>query len=382
MLDLSTLLLVQICFTLLTTLLLTSIALTSDASGEQRLWAVGNVVTCLGLAIGMAESLPVWVHGALSYGVIACGLALVWRGICTFCGHQLPARTIGAISVAAVLLPGYFAVIDPSLRSRLLVTGLFFGALNLACAWTLWATLRDEARKVMWASLLGFVGVGGTLIVRALYIALPHHAASELAQTDLVQSVTLLIIPIAQVSIGFGLIVMVAHRYAHKLNRLSLLDPLTGAYNRAGMERLAQRSLNRARQSGRSVCIAMIDADHFKAINDQHGHPAGDLVLRHLVEMLMTQLRPGDLVVRYGGEEFLLVLDGLNVMLASQVAQRLRENVATAQVQVDAVTLNYRISIGISCSDAQGFDLKKLIEAADGALYRAKQQGRNRVCVA
>jgi diguanylate cyclase (GGDEF)-like protein len=98
--------------------------------------------------------------------------------------------------------------------------------------------------------------------------------------------------------------------------------------------------------------------------------------------MLMTQLRPGDLVVRYGGEEFLLVLDGLNVMLASQVAQRLRENVATAQVQVDAVTLNYRISIGISCSDAQGFDLKKLIEAADGALYRAKQQGRNRVCVA
>ncbi|MDZ7937793.1 MAG: diguanylate cyclase, partial [Rhodoferax sp.] len=286
MLDLPTLLLVQICFTLLITLLLTSIALTGNASGEQRLWAVGNMVTCLGLAVGAAESLPVWVHGALSYGMMACGLALVWRGVCAFCGHGLSTRYVVLISVAGALLSGYFAVIDPILRSRLLVTGLFFGALNLACAWTLWSRLQDEARKVMWASLLGFVGLGVALIVRSLYIALPAFATAEVAQTDLVQSVTMLIIPIAQVSIGFGLIVMVTHRYAHKLNRLSMLDPLTGAYNRSGMERMALRTLNRARQAGRSVCVAMVDADHFKAINDQYGHPTGDIVLRHLVEVL------------------------------------------------------------------------------------------------
>jgi diguanylate cyclase (GGDEF)-like protein len=382
MLHLPTLLLVQVCFTVLITLLLSSVALTGDALREQRLWAVGNVVTCLGLAVGAAETLPLWVHGALSYGVMACGLALVWRGVCIFCGHSLSTRAVVLISLAATLLPGYFAVVEPSLRDRLVVTGVFFGILNLACAWTLWTRLQDEARKVMWASLLGFVGLGMAMFARGIYVTLPRHTVGDVSQTDLVQSVTLMVIPIAQVSVGFGLIVMVAHRYAKKLNRLSLLDPLTGAYNRTAMERLATRTLNRARQAGRSLCVAMVDADHFKAINDQHGHPAGDVVLQHLVATLVAQLRPGDLVVRYGGEEFLLVLDGINLPGASQVAERLRANVESALVEAGSARLNYRISIGISCSDTQGFDLKKLVDSADKALYQAKQQGRNRVCVA
>jgi diguanylate cyclase (GGDEF)-like protein len=382
MLNLPTLLLVQICFTLLMTLLLTGVALTGDALEEQRLWAVGNVIVCVGLAVGAAESLPLWMHGALSYGLMACGLALVWRGVCTFTGHSLSTRTILLVSVAATLLPGYFAVVDPSLRSRLLVTGVFFGLLNLACAWTLWTKLQDEARKVMWASLLGFLGLGCALIVRGLYIAVPQHDLADVAQTDLVQSVTLLVIPVAQVSIGFGLIVMVAHRYAHKLNRLSTLDPLTGAYNRTAMERLAMRMLNRARQAGRSVCIAMVDADHFKAINDNYGHPAGDKVLQHLVGLLVAQVRPGDLVIRFGGEEFLLVLDGLNLSGAGPVTERLRELVEMAEVDVEGVKVTYQISIGVSCTDTQGFELKKLVDSADTALYQAKQQGRNRVCVA
>jgi diguanylate cyclase (GGDEF)-like protein len=382
MLSLPTLLLVQICFTLLVTVLLTSVALTGDALREQRLWAVGNVVASLGLIIGFADSLPLWVHGALSYGLVASGLALIWRGVCAFCGHTLSNRAVLLITLAATLLPGYFALIEPSLRMRLLVTGVFFGVLNLACAWTLWTRLHDEARTVMWASLLGFAGLGAALIVRGIYMAIPPEAVEDIPQTNMVQSVTMLLIPIAQVSIGFGLIVMVAHRYAHKLNRLSMLDSLTGAFNRVGMERLAPRTLNRARQSGRNVCVAMVDADHFKAINDQYGHPAGDVVLQHLVSTLVVQLRPSDLVIRYGGEEFLLVLDGLNLPEANQVAERLRQTVAASRVEVASASLRYHISIGISCSDSSDFDLKKLIEAADSALYRAKQQGRNRVCVA
>ena len=380
MLNLPTLLLVQVCFTLLTALLLAGVALTKDALREQQLWAVGYLVGCLGLAIGFVESFRVWVHGALSYGVMAFGLALVWRGVCDFCGGSLSNRAIGSISVVAVLLPGYFALVEPSLRSRLLVTGIYFGVLNLACAWTLWSRLRDDARAVMWASLLGFVGLGGALIVRGLYIALPHTQGQDLEQTDLVQSISMLVISIAQVSVGFGLIVMVAHRYAYKLNQLTLLAPLTGAYNRSAIERLVTRNLNRARQSGRSICVAMVDADHFKAINDEHGHPVGDVVLRHLVTLMLAQLRPTDLVVRYGGEEFLLVMEGVNLSVGLQVAERVRENVEIARVEVGALTLNYRISIGLSCSDTHGFDLKKLVDCADRALYRAKQSGRNRVC--
>ncbi|MBC7918233.1 MAG: GGDEF domain-containing protein [Rhodoferax sp.] len=381
MLNQETLLLVQVSFTLLITLLLTSVALTGDALSEQRLWAVGNVVSCLGLAVGASEqALPLWMHGAISYGLLACGLALVLRGLRKFCGSDLSTGAIVGITVVAIVLPGYFALVEPSLRARLLVTGLYFSVLNMVCAWTPWHQLQDETRKVMWASLLGFVGLAVAMAVRALYMAWPDATAQ---QTDLVVSLTLLAIPVAQVSVGFGLMVMVAHRYALKLNRLSTLDSLTGAYNRTALERLALKILNRARQSGRSVCIALVDADHFKKINDSHGHPVGDLVLQHLVGKLSALVRPGDMVVRYGGEEFLLVLDGLNLTGASQVAERLRETVATSPVTLDAgTTLNYQISIGISCTDTCGFELKKLVESADGALYQAKQQGRNRVCVA
>ena len=103
-------------------------------------------------------------------------------------------------------------------------------------------------------------------------------------------------------------------------------------------------------------------------------------MLRHLVTLMLAQLRPTDLVVRYGGEEFLLVMEGVNLSVGLQVAERVRENVEFARVEVGALTLNYRISIGLSCSDTHGFDLKKLVDCADRALYRAKQSGRNRVC--
>jgi diguanylate cyclase (GGDEF)-like protein len=381
MLSQSTLLVVQISFTLLITLLLSGVALTRDALAEQRLWALGNVVSCVGLAVGATETLPLWAHGALSYGLMGLGLSLVLRGLRKFCNGDLSNRSIAAISAIALLLPGYFAVIEPNFQARLLVTGIFFGALNLACAWTLWSRLRDAARKVMWASLLGFSGLATALIVRAVYIASTWRESANPENTDIVVSLTLLAIPIAQVSAGFGLIVMVAHRYAFKLNRLSMLDSLTGAYNRSAVERISLRTLNRARQSGRSISVAMVDADHFKNINDTYGHPVGDQVLQHLVGILSAQLRPGDLVVRYGGEEFMLLFDGLNSQGARQVAERLRKTVETTSVAIDgAGVINYCISIGFSCTDTHGFDLKKLIEISDGALYKAKHQGRNRVC--
>jgi diguanylate cyclase (GGDEF)-like protein len=343
---------------------------------------MGNVVSCLGLAIGATETLPLWAHGAASYGFMAAGLGLVLKGVQRFCGGDLSTRKIALITLVGTLLPAYFAVIEPSLRYRLVVTGLFFGVFNVYCALTLWTQLKDETRRVMWASLLGFLGLGLALIVRALYIVWfePVHGADD--QSDLVVSLTLLVIPIAQVSAGFGLMVMVAHKYAVKLNRLSMLDSLTGAYNRSALDRLALRTLNRAHQSRRSVCVAMVDADHFKNINDTYGHPVGDQVLQHLVGILSAQVRPGDLVVRYGGEEFLLVFDGLNLVGASHVAERLRETVERTSISVGSTLLHYRISIGISCTDTQGFDLHKLVAKADSALYQAKQQGRNRVCVA
>lgn len=172
---------------------------------------------------------------------------------------------------------------------------------------------------------------------------------------------------------------MITRRYAEELRRLSLTDRLTGAYNRAGLDSLGQRMLQRARRSGRSVAVAMIDADHFKHINENFGHGAGDEVLRQLASLLLAQLRPGDLVVRFGGEEFLVLLDGLTGAAAERVCERVRRHVVETRIVLPNAELNYTVSIGLCGSEACGHELDRLVTAADSALQKAKLDGRNRV---
>jgi diguanylate cyclase (GGDEF)-like protein len=379
MLNSDTLLLVQVVFTVLITLLLVSEALVSDALQEQRLWAIGNVALCCGLAIGYATDLPIWIHGALSYGVIGLGLALVLRGLRIFCGKNLSVQAVACIAALACLLPLYFCLAQPSLQARLVVTGFYFGLLNFACAVILLRESSGEVRNGMWATLLGFIAIGAALLVRSIVLVLHGSDESNISYLETVMSLTLLTITAAQVCVGFGLVVMVAHRYASRLNRLTMVDSLTGAYNRSALERIGIRMTTRAHQSGSHIAVAMVDADHFKHINDVYGHPAGDQVLCNLVAVLSAQLRPSDLLVRYGGEEFVLVMDGLTLDGASAVAERLRGAIEVSAVQLGDKALNYQVSIGVSASDTSGYDLQRLIEVADTNLYVAKQGGRNRV---
>lgn len=382
MLHYPTLLLVQIGITALTTLLLVAASLSADALKEQRLWAIGNVVVCLGMAVGTLTSLPEIVHGGISYALIGLGLALILRGLRLFCDQDLAWTWIVGITLLAFLIPAYFAVVQQNQTFRLVVSCVYLGGINLMCAITLARGLHGIIRSTMWPSVGGFAVLGLSLVVRAAYLAIDTAKPMATQAVETYMGVTILVASLAQVAIAFGLIMLVSHRYVEKINRLTLMDGLTGTLNRIGLERLGQRILLRARQSQRSVCLAMIDADHFKKINDNHGHPAGDQVLIHLAALLMAQLRPSDLVVRFGGEEFVLILDGSNEETSYRVADRLRCLVEESVVIAGSVDIRYQISIGLSSSDKSGYLLQKLIADADAALYQAKQEGRNRVCVA
>ena len=157
------------------------------------------------------------------------------------------------------------------------------------------------------------------------------------------------------------------------------MDHLTGALNRSAVDVRGKRVLRRALQCHRSVSIIMLDADHFKLINDRYGHPAGDEVLRHLARLLTAQLRPDDFLARYGGEEFALVLDGLKLPEALVVAERLRRLVEAGSVAVDSHCIQYTVSMGVASTDECGYDLTRLIGSSDRAMYQAKAAGRNRV---
>lgn len=166
-----------------------------------------------------------------------------------------------------------------------------------------------------------------------------------------------------------------------ELKRLATLDPLTGILNRRHLFKLAGQVFEQAKRYGRELSILMIDADHFKQINDQYGHTAGDQVLQALAQYLTRLIRKADLLGRYGGEEFIIILPETSLKRAYRAGERLLAYMHQHPIQTRTHSIPLTLSIGVAGFDGETTPtLDKLVDQADRALYLAKQAGRN--CVA
>jgi len=156
-------------------------------------------------------------------------------------------------------------------------------------------------------------------------------------------------------------------------------DALTGLGNRHWMRTMFEREVTRTLHANRSLCLMMIDVDSFKAFNDRYGHIAGDRVLVAVAETLREFLRPTDLVARFGGDEFAVLLPDLKLNQARQIAERLRQQIA----KLSPPSLSTIITVSIGIADrSENDDVATLVQRADAAMYGAKEAGRNRVAVA
>lgn len=170
-------------------------------------------------------------------------------------------------------------------------------------------------------------------------------------------------------------------RLYNEVQQLALTDPLTGCYNRRGFSQLGNVEFNRAWRFKRSLSGVMIDVDHFKDLNDKYGHAVGDKILSAMVDCCRANLRTVDILGRYGGEEFVVLLPEVDLSTAKRVAERLRAAVQAMQVPFDDQPIHVTISVGVSTLTHDMPNLDALIESADRAQYRAKQAGRNQVVV-
>ncbi|WP_354672491.1 GGDEF domain-containing protein [Vibrio metschnikovii] len=181
-------------------------------------------------------------------------------------------------------------------------------------------------------------------------------------------------------------LIVIMKQFDVLLNRLDLgltasltdVDELTGLLNRAAFERTVKKLQAQSSRSGEMLSLAIIDADHFKEVNDTYGHNFGDYVLEELADCFEKHIRPLDSVYRYGGEEFLVLLPNTDTEQAERVMNRLREEVAKLPLSNDGISVAQTVSIGIASLECDE-DPDEAIERADEALYKAKDTGRNKV---
>jgi two-component system cell cycle response regulator len=169
-------------------------------------------------------------------------------------------------------------------------------------------------------------------------------------------------------------------RLQGELESLSRKDALTGVLNRRALEEMLRQETGRSHRHGHALSLVMLDIDHFKSVNDTHGHPGGDQVLRFFAKLTSSILREEDVLFRYGGEEFVVMLPDTPLKGGLHLAERILAAVATTPFEVTGATLNITASAGVASLTAAE-DGEQLIARADAALYAAKHGGRNRAVI-
>jgi diguanylate cyclase (GGDEF)-like protein len=186
------------------------------------------------------------------------------------------------------------------------------------------------------------------------------------------------------------LVSLLAHQTVQDLQRVALLehqsvtDPLTGLYNRRHLDQRISAEYASAHRYRHPLSVLMLDIDHFKQLNDTHGHQAGDLALQFVSGLVLDGIREPDIAARYGGEEFTIIAPNTRLHAASELAERIRKRIETHELKLARAgesrqTIRITVSIGVAELTPGIMSGKQLIQCADQALYRAKQSGRNRV---
>jgi len=254
--------------------------------------------------------------------------------------------------------------------------------------------IRPQQALVAVASAIVFVVVNTCLVAVAAWLAEPEAKLAhmlwdrERMVLDLTETCVGILVTIATalspllLAVALPPVVLLQRSLMHQqLKAAARLDAKTGLLNATAWQREADSEIARAQRLGASLAVLLADVDHFKKVNDTHGHLVGDDVLRALAAELRRQVRESDLVGRFGGEEFVILLPGSQPEEACRIAERLRHGASSVKVPVADTAVSVTISIGVAVFARHGRDLFELLAAADLALYRAKNTGRDRVCL-
>lgn len=347
-------------------------------------------------------SLRIWTHSLLlqplAWGLFAArgvipdvlsvvvGNALLLLSLCEsaralrrYLGSPQRRLLLWSIPLGVSVVAWWFLAVTPDFSVRVIASSLGACCVLALMASPLLRTLRPggsmPGRVICLLCVLGIVVLG----LRVLHHLRHPHPDGSLFDMRTIDAVGLAFASTAPVFFSLGFLLMHHERIYQQMHTLATTDTLTGVLARGALESLGRQLLHECRALGRPLSLLMIDVDHFKRINDHHGHAVGDEVLRRIARRIRSQLRADDRVGRLGGEEFLVLLPGATGEQAQAVAGRIHQRVRERPVSHQSLSLPVTVSLGVIEADAEEIEWSTLLTRADHAMYQAKHGGRDRV---
>ena len=309
---------------------------------------------------------------SIAFGFSLIVLSLIKLRNASF--HYFALTIFGLCLTATSLL--YYTFTIPSTNARVIIMSVYVTLCTLVSILVIRTGTTKDVQSALWL-LISVLGIHSLFMIYRIWFTLNEEAIGNFLYAGSIHQFAIIITAVLVAALGFCYTWILNARQMHSLYSSSLKDSLTQVYNRGAMTEMMPRELARCKRHGFPLSLIILDIDHFKRVNDQYGHQTGDRVLNTIGRLLSNELRAHDLVFRYGGEEFVIVLPDTPFENASLVAEKLRVSIGKQlfwRKQPHPITASFGVA-HLQPDDS----LAQIIKRADIALYYAKEHGRNTI---
>lgn len=331
------------------------------------------------MLLGLRGQVGDWLSILVANAVMLMSYAITVRALRLLLGAPSRQRLVTAASVAGWLAIAWFAWVMPDFQLRVLCASLAI-LVDLAL---MIAPLCDGLRKGGSAArrmLLATLAVAVAMVLwHNAEPLLSSRPATGLLASTLINVIYMMFSAMQPLFTSIGFLLLYNETMQAELKSLARIDPLTGVNNRRALVEATERALEAAAADGRPLGVLMLDADHFKAVNDRFGHSGGDKVLLSLVAHIQRVLGRDDVLGRIGGEEFVVLSPGGGMRRTLALGERIRAAIKGMRLEFDGHVVEMTVSVGVTAAVPGENDVAVLLQRADAALYAAKRAGRDRV---
>lgn len=346
-------------------------------------WTLAGVFfllsNCIGL-LSLSWPIPFWAAPALINGLYIAGHGAILIGVRRHLRLSPGWPRLSGLAVFAVALH-VLPFVRESVANRLLLFYPMIIALDLAVLMSLWKARRSEMGYVYWPLIGAEAFFVLQMLLRGVWLLVAGSEGLTFGGNQFLQTSGTLAILVFLVVVNMGCALIVIRNQELALRRSAITDSLTGWLNRHALQEISARAFVRTAGQQHEMAFIMLDIDHFKAINDRHGHGGGDHALRHVVRIATGALRDHDVGFRIGGEEFAVLVVDTPPTEVEHLAEQLRRAIESAPCRLPTGMVQLTVSLGVAYRRTNDGNWDAVLRRADETLYRSKREGRNRVSV-